>query len=102
MTVGNAIFDYIKKYGVRLEGEITGPDELDFELSARWIWNAYFALKDEEGFNLSHIPCFTHSYTPNELTMLLVCGDFVYHFEWNEKEAVFVRYEQLEGVIFNA
>ena len=96
MTVNEAIFDYTKKYGIDLDRAYYGSDILDFEMSAKWIWNAYFALKDEEGFNLSHIPCFTHSYTPNELTMLLVCGDFVYHFEWNEKEAVFVRYEQLE------
>ncbi len=98
MTLANAIFDYIKKYGIQLEGQITDPDELDFEMSACWIWNAYFALNNEEGFNMLNLPMFTQCYTPNELTMLMICGDFVYHYEWNEREAVFVRYEQLEGL----
>ncbi len=99
MTLTNAVFDYVKKHDINLDSDYPLLlDRLDFEMSAKWIWNAYFALNNEEGFNMLNLPMFTHSYTPNELTMLLVCGDEVYHFEWNEQQAVFIRAEQLEGI----
>ena len=100
MTTTLAVFDYIKKYYIVTDGPIKGPDELDFEMSSRWVREAYLSLLDGQLDLLSlpnSLPTFIASYTPSELVMLLVDDDnTVYHFEWNERVVVFVRKESLE------
>lgn len=94
-----AVIKYIANHPIDgLPYPIIGPNELNFEMSAKWIHAAYLSMfnKNRDDDRYKEFPIFVCCYTPNELTMFLVDDENnLYYFEWGEREAVFVRKERL-------